>query len=189
MDATKEQEIIAACHRGHSARFAELYDAYIEKIYRFIYFRTNHRQTAEDLTSATFIKAFEHIKKFSTGSFSSWLYRIARNTVIDHYRTAKKVSPYDDLHDAVSTDAPDVDADRTLLLKQAQQILGALAQDHRDIVMMRLWDDLPYARIAELTGKSEGNCKMIVSRSLHKIRKAFPLIATAIAILLIFLCI
>ena len=95
---SKEQKLIKDCLGGDLKKFGGLYELYIDKIYKFIYFKTHHKETAEDLVSQTFFKALENIKGFdpSKGKFSSWLYRIARNCVIDYYRTKKaKIDIYD----------------------------------------------------------------------------------------------
>ena len=84
----REGEILREYQAGNLEHFGEIYDVYIKKIYNFIYYKTHHKETAEDLTSETFRKALSNIKSFDTHrAFSSWLYRIAQNTVIDHYRT------------------------------------------------------------------------------------------------------
>ncbi|KKW00944.1 MAG: hypothetical protein A2898_02170 [Candidatus Kerfeldbacteria bacterium RIFCSPLOWO2_01_FULL_48_11] len=186
MDAARERSVLEACQRGDTEMFGELYDAYIEKIYSFIFYRTSHRETAEDLTSVTFTKALEHISTFRGGSFSSWLYRIARNTVTDHYRTSKNVTSLDDAIAVMAGKSDVEDSERRLIIEQVKQYLHTLKQEHQDVVLMRIWDDLPYERIAEITGKSEANCKMIVSRSLSSIRKQFAIAAALILIGLLF---
>lgn len=71
-----ESEIITACKAGDTMPFSELYDQYIEKIYRFIYYKTHHKEIAEDITSVTFMKALERLNTFdpSKAQFSTWLY-------------------------------------------------------------------------------------------------------------------
>ena len=85
-----EFAIVQSCQKGSVEDFGRLYDLYIKKIYNFIYYKTHHQETAEDLVSIVFTKALKKINTFdNSGTFSAWLYRIARNTVIDHYRTKK----------------------------------------------------------------------------------------------------
>src|SRR6056297_2278284 len=87
----RESQAINNCQQGQLDSFNWLYERYIKKIYNFIYYKTMHQETAEDLTSQTFIKALNKINSFDSeqGTFQAWLYKIARNTVIDHYRTQK----------------------------------------------------------------------------------------------------
>jgi DNA-directed RNA polymerase specialized sigma24 family protein len=73
-------------------QFTEVYDLYASRIYQFIYYKTYHKETAEDLTSSTFLRAFENLHQFNPerGSIGAWIYQIARNLVTDHYRAKKK---------------------------------------------------------------------------------------------------
>jgi RNA polymerase sigma-70 factor (ECF subfamily) len=172
MDST-EAAVIRSCQNGDLSEFAVLYDAYVEKIHAFIYYRTLHKETAEDLTSDVFLKAFEKIGTFSErkGSFSSWLYRIARNTVIDHYRTSKAEVDIDGVPGLSSRTDIERDVAARESLAKIEQYLRILKPEHREILVMRLWDGLSHAEIAEITGLSEGNCKMIFSRVIRRLRE------------------
>lgn len=171
MDQT-ELRAITACQAGELTQFSLLYTMYIEKIYRFIYYKTWHRPTAEDLTSLTFMKALEHIADYSStrGNFSSWLYRIAQNTVIDHYRTAKAEANIDDMYDLASRQNIAAEAETNLALAEVKDYLKTLDTETRDLLIMRLWQGLSYQEIADLTGKSEGALKMAASRALKTLR-------------------
>lgn len=172
-----EQEIIAACQNGQLERFGELYDAYIKKIYEFIYFKTTHKETAEDLTSQTFFKALEKINLFSfeKGSFAAWLYQIARNTVIDHYRTKKDASDIEDIWDL--DDKSDIarDLDAKDKLEKVEKYLATLKQEQREIIIMRVWQEMSYQEIADALGKSESSCKMMFSRAITTLRNEMPI--------------
>jgi RNA polymerase sigma-70 factor (ECF subfamily) len=175
LDMHDERAIIEACLKGDTARFAELYDAYIRPIYDFIYYKTHHRETAEDLTSETFFKALKNIQKFDQNrSFKSWLYAIANHTVIDHYRTARPTKDIDDVWDLPGEDNMVRDAETKLALAEVQKHLGKLSAIQRDILVLRLWQDLSYKEIAEIVGKSEANSKMIYSRAIAQLRASVP---------------
>jgi RNA polymerase sigma-70 factor (ECF subfamily) len=117
------------------------------------------------------MKAMEHINTFREGSFSSWMYRIARNTVIDYYRTSKNIDPLERAQTSMVSDDPEGQVDAQAALSKVREQLAKLKPEHREVVLLRLWDDLPYERIAEITGKSETNCKVIFSRSVKAIRE------------------
>ncbi len=165
----------------------QLYDQYIEKIYNFTYYRTHHKETAEDLTSIIFEKVFKKFDSFDQkkGNIVSWLYTIARNTVTDHYRTQKKYQNIDDVWDLKSNENIEKDIDTKLKLEKVQKYLQTLKPLHRDIVIMKLWDGLSYEEIAEITGKSKNALKMITCRTLKQIREQKDLLVILITPLII----
>jgi RNA polymerase sigma-70 factor (ECF subfamily) len=167
-----ERQAIAACQTGELTHFNFLYERYLEKIYRFVYFKTWHRQTAEDLTSVTFMKALEHIADYDVarGNFSSWLYRIAHNTVIDHYRTAKQEVDIEQVFNLASGENVAAKTEVNLALEEVKEYLKSLETETRELLIMRLWQGLSYQEISELTGKNESALKMAASRALKSLR-------------------
>lgn len=163
---------VQACQEGDLSEFTQLYDTFIQKIFQYIYYKTTHKETAEDLTSVTFTKALERIGSFdaSKGSFSSWLYTIARNSVIDHYRVQKPGVNIEDVWGLAGSEDIERDAEARQQLREVEQYLKQLKPQQRDIVILRVWDQLSYAEIAEITGLSEANCKMTYSRTIRRLR-------------------
>ncbi len=178
-----EEQAIAQCKQGDTQAFGVLYDAYIKKIYDFVYYKTLHKETAEDLVSVVFTKAFEKIHTFdgTEGTFSSWVYRIARNTVIDHYRTQKKEKDIDDVWDLSGDDDIQRDIDVRAQLDTITEYMQQLTGEQRDILVLRLWQGMSHAEIAETLGKTEGSVKVAYSRAISKVR------AEALALLIFIL--
>lgn len=169
-----DAQLVASYLGGDTAAFGVLYDRYIEKIYRFIYYKTFDVATAEDLTSSTFFKALSKVGTLdlSRGTFSAWLYSIARNTVIDHYRSDHfSAASGEDVFDlAQNMRTPEtLDAERSLAA--VQTYLQTLTAAQREIVTLRIWDERSYQEIAEIVGGTEGSVKMTFSRTLRKLRK------------------
>ena len=174
---SSQEQIIRECQKGNLDEFTELYEQYFDKIYRFIYYKTHHQQTAEDLTSQVFIKTLENIGRFNPrkGLFSSWLYRIARNKVIDYYRTNKKEFDITGFWDLNTGEKIDYDLENKEKLEQVRRYLDKLKPEQREVIVMRIWDGLSYREIAEIIDKKEANCKMIFSRTMKKLREEIPL--------------
>lgn len=182
---TQELLLIAECQAGHMDSFVLLYDAYVEKIYNFLFFRTMHRELAEDLTSQTFIKALEKIHTFdgNRGTFQSWIYQIARNLLIDEYRKRKPVENIDAHENLQSNTDLEAETQAQLDKETLQKILSELPDESQELVTMRLWDELSYVEIAAITGKTEGSLKMQFSRIINKLQQhAHLLVLTLIFI-------
>ncbi|MBI4054176.1 MAG: RNA polymerase sigma factor [Candidatus Doudnabacteria bacterium] len=173
-----EETAVQECQNGNLSAFGDLYDAYIRKIYAFVYYRTHHKQTAEDLTSRVFIKALENISSYSSakGTFSTWLYRIARNQVIDHYRTVRTSADIADAFDLAGKDNVERDLDVKIELEKVSRLLSELTPEQRDLVIMRVWDGLSYREISHVLGKSEDALKMSFSRVIGKLRSPASLV-------------
>lgn len=172
-----ERTIIKKCQEGRIEEFSILYDRYIKKIYSFLYFRTNKVELAEDLTSQTFLKALKAIDKFNVKEnyFSAWLYKIARNNLIDYYRGEKEIFDIDSLYDLGVDNEEDEKVDRNLNTLKIKQCLNNLSVEQKEIIVLKVWDELSYSEISEIVGKSADNCKVIFSRALKKLKKEMPL--------------
>jgi len=180
-----ESEIIAQCKQGDLRQFGRLYDEYIRKVYQFIYFKTHHRETAEDLTSTVFLKALENIQSFDEkkAPFKAWLFRIARNTVIDHYRTFRDSMDIEDAWDVKSTQDVARDAEMELTIQAVQKYMDKLKPEQREIVLLRVWGDHSFKEIAEITGKTEAAAKMMFKRVIDTLREDFALLAIALLLI------
>jgi len=183
--STSELGYIKNCQKGDLSQFAYIYDLYIKKIYNYIYYRTQHKETAEDLTANCFTRALENITKYNPekGSFSSWLYKIAKNTIYDHYRKMKYVSNIDDIWDLSDKTDVEMDIDTKIQVEKVKKYLTKIKPEHREIIIMRLWDNLSYKEISEITGKAEGNCKVIFSRTIAEIRESNILVLLTLIII------
>ncbi|HMO77827.1 MAG TPA: sigma-70 family RNA polymerase sigma factor [Candidatus Paceibacterota bacterium] len=161
------------CLSGETEAFGVLYDRYLDKIYRFVYYKTFNQETAEDITSSVFHKALEKISSYSEskGSFSSWLYQIARNSVIDHYRTHKNNLSLEDVFEVGVDERTPETLDALSALKTVQKYLETLDARQREILTLRIWEDKPYKEIAEILGGSEDSIKMAFSRGIRELRE------------------
>ncbi len=158
---------------GNSAAFGALYDRYLDRIYRFVYYKVWSKEIAEDLTSEVFTKAFQKINSFDAakGSFSAWLYRIARNAIIDYYRTKKSTVPIDDLFDIGFDERTAEQTDALMALEKVEIYLKTLTPKQREIITLRIWEERSYKEIALIVGGTEDSVKMAFSRSIRDVRE------------------
>jgi len=171
-----EQNLVESARKGDSEAFGALYDYYLPRIYRFVLFKVQGREQAEDITQHTFLKAWENIRGYKPQGhpFGSWLYRIARNTVIDHYR---KQGAHLDIQE-VSPESLGVD--NTLVAKLEIKIqweevidaIGELKEVEQDVLIMRFVEDMPHIEVAKAVDKSESAVKVIQHRALKKLKES-----------------
>ena len=187
MDKSEEQNLIKECQQGNLEKFGELYDIYASSIFRFVYFRTRHKEIAQDLTSQIFLRAMEKVDSFnsSRGQFSSWLYRIAKNLLIDHWRVKKADLNVDDFWNLSSSEDIAHVAQMEERVTEVRELLKKLNSEQREIIVLRVWDELSWREIAEILGKNEAACKMNFSRTLAGLKNED--IIAAILIIAIFL--
>lgn len=172
-----EKQLIRDAMGSHGAEsFGTLYDRHHQRIYRYVYLKVTHREEAEDLTHQVFLSAWQNLKtyRFQGLPFSSWLYRIARNKIIDHYRTRQTHEPLERA-DALLVSAPENLTDRTdaaLDMERIRAAIRRLPADQQDVVIMRFVSDMPYRDVAAALQKTEGAVKVIQHRALKKLREA-----------------
>lgn len=157
--------------------FWEIYDEYVEKIYKFIYLKTSDKQISEDLTSETFISALQKIYQFDAknpdSNFKAWLYKIAYNKVINFYkRQGIETEINDNLELAYQVDFWQ-NLDNKMKIDEILTFLWTLKPNEKKVIIYRIWYDLSFAEISEILGLSVDNCKQISSRTMKKIYSNF----------------
>lgn len=167
-----ESKIIKNLNQGELNVFAEVYDLYIGQIYGYLFNRVQNKQTAEDLTSEVFFKALRAFDKFdpSRASVKTWLYQIARNHLIDYYRTRKIVEDIQEADLVTPNSEMDVQLENVLNLEKLKTWLLSLPEESRELVTLRIWDELTYKEIAEITGRNEGALKVAFSRIIKQLQ-------------------
>jgi len=158
--------------------FARLYDEYLDKVYRYIQYRVNNMQLAEALTSTVFEKALVNFGKFSSdrASFSTWIFSIARNVVIDHYRVSgkrQKVPLEEVTAQSSGTDSPEEELERKDELKRLNLCLAELSEEEQEIVRLKFGAELNNRQIGKMLGLSESNIGTKLYRAIRKLRDSF----------------
>jgi RNA polymerase sigma-70 factor (ECF subfamily) len=175
MPLADEPQLVRQAKGGDSDAFGKLYDAYLERIYRFIYFRVEDQQTAEDIASQVFLKAWENLGRFHIGGtpFLAWLYTIAHNAVIDHYRTRKVTAALDDvrLSDPGHAEWVENSIDFSVEMESIKGALSTLTDDQRQVLLLKFIDEMSNEEIARHLGKREGAIRALQMRGLKALAK------------------
>lgn len=157
-------------------KFDALYLAYIDEIYRFVYYKTSVKETAEDITSQVFMQALEHMGQFrytAGARFSSWLYAIARNKVIDHYRKQHDTVNLEETEPLPAQDTTTTDVDRHIQQEQIQSVLQELSPVDQELLQLRLWQDQSYTEIAQAVQSNVIAVRARYSRALKKFNRSY----------------
>lgn len=170
-NARELAQLVKKAQEGSESAFGEIYDLLFQKIYRFIYYRVGHKQIAEDLAEEVFIKAYGKITGLDKPEvFQGWLYRIARNTVIDHYREKKQTVSLEEVENTLEYETNTVD----LIQLQYQQavllkLLKELGAEQQAVIKLKFLEDLSNSEIALILDKSEGAIRVIQHRAITKL--------------------
>lgn len=169
----REEELNLAfkAKAGDSNAFAVLYSDNIEKIYNFIYYKTLNKELAEDLSSQVFLKVLKNISHFKSDNFAAWLYTIARHTVIDYYRSSQEFKNIEDCWDLAAEVNLSDDAHNNFNLEKIKQAMKFLSSSDRELLIMRLWLDLPFKEIALSLNKKESAVKVSFARAMDRLRQ------------------
>lgn len=171
----QEEEFVQKARRGEPEAFGALYDAYFPKIYRFIFLKVSSRTDAEDICHQVFLNAWQNIGSYRPLGFpfSSWLYRIAHNAVVDFYRTKRDHVAIDLVPQERFADEPDTEQglDQATDLLAVQEALGALRDEEQSLLIMKFVNELSNKEIAEALGKTEGAVRVMQHRALKQLRQ------------------
>jgi len=165
-----ERKLVESAQQGNQAAFGELYDHYLTKIYRRVYALVPETDV-EDVTQEIFISVAKSLSSFRGGSsFSTWLYRIVKRRVADYYRKRERQVEQVELEkaDHVQGENPFGDSADALLLQQA---LRALPESHREIILLRLAEGLPFQEVADRLNIKLGAAKLRFYRAIEACKK------------------
>lgn len=167
-----DEQLVAAAQADPQA-FAALYERYLNRIYRYCYNRLGDCQAAEDATSEVFLKALAHLPGYRSGSFGAWLYAIAHNIVVAHYRRSRQSEPLDSTAVEQRSAAGSLNADPLVGHAERAALRSALAQlpdDQRTAVELPAagWSD---PQIGEILGKSAAAVRMLRYRAMQRLHQ------------------
>jgi RNA polymerase sigma-70 factor, ECF subfamily len=158
---------------GDKNAYGRLYDIFYRRIYRYCYFDLRDAEQSQDICQETFIKAWRSLPSFSMkedGTFQAYLFRIARNLMIDLSRKKKAVS-IDQIAEMEDKKSFEEDFERKEDAEMIQTALDKLDETEREILVLRYFEELPFEEIAQVTGMNEGALRVRVHRILKKLKR------------------
>ncbi len=167
-------DVIDRARTGDRAAFAELYDTYVDSVYRYVLYRVREPSDAEDLASEVFTRAFANIHRYrwQGKSFLAWLYTIARNAITDRRRRDRPTVDLDSAY-GIAEDGPTahdhaVHGERVVAMRSAVKYLTV---EQQEVLRLRFEHDMSSRQVAKALGKNEGAIRALQFRALGRLRK------------------
>lgn len=173
----EEQGLVARAQQHDEEAFAQLYERYFEKIYRYISLKIGDRYEAEDMTQQVFLKALKSISSFKWKNvpFSAWLYRIAHNQIVDYLRrnTRRPTAPLEEamLHSEEPGGGPQARLEAICDIERLIAATKKLTPAQREVIALRFSSELPIAEVSRIMGKSEGAVKALQHSAIQALRR------------------
>jgi RNA polymerase sigma-70 factor (ECF subfamily) len=178
LEVHREEDLVRRAQRREPEAFGQLYEEHFDRIYRYVILRVRNQAEAEDITQQVFLKALENIGSYRWRGmpFASWLFRIAHNLVVDHWKKKSRekvaaVAPEEIDEMAASPNDPAALAELSFDIKQLAAACEQLTDGQREIVSLRFAGGLSVAEAAKVMGKSEGAVKVLQHAALVKLRR------------------
>lgn len=175
----QEKILVGKLKSKNKEAFGKLYDIYVDKIYRFIYFKVSRVEATEDLTSQTFLKIWQFAledKIRTEKSFQSFLYKTARNVVIDYYRKSNKDKDLVSLDEAIDvpgdedSEVLEQEVDAKIEMKEVEEKLKKLKSEYQEIIVLYYINELSIKELAEVLNKKKGNVRVILHRAIKALK-------------------
>lgn len=177
-NTNEEGRLVEKAVAGDIDAFGEIYQRYIDPIYRYIYFRVGLVEDAEDLTEAVFLKVWESLPRYRSMGLplSSWIYRIAHNIVVDFHR--KKTTDSLSLDERDEWREPDHSVQGTLAqvianenVLRLSKAISMLPDEQQQVIVLRFLEGMTHKEIGKIIGKHDGACRMIQLRALETLTR------------------
>jgi RNA polymerase sigma-70 factor (ECF subfamily) len=169
------EALVERAQAGDRDALEELYLLHFDRIYSYLHMTVGNRHDAEDLTTQTFLRMLESIGRFRWGTapFSAWLFRIAHNLAMDHFRSRRRWQPEEEVPEppgAAESSAED-QAFRALSSQSMFDLIDGLSDEQRDVLILKFVFDFSNAEAATVLDKTEGAIKSLQHRALASLQK------------------
>jgi len=170
------RDLVARGQQGDRVALEELYLIHFDRIYGYLHVSVGNRHDAEDLTTQTFLKMLEKIGSFrwQSAPFSAWLFRIAHNLAMDHFRTRRRWQPEAEVPEPPAHEAEpsaEFEAMRTIGRESMLKLIDKLSPEQQQVLTLKFVFNLPNAEVAAILDKTEGAVKSLQHRALVSLQK------------------
>jgi RNA polymerase sigma-70 factor (ECF subfamily) len=170
-----EESLVRRARQGDKEAFAQLYEDHFDRIYRYVAFKVRDRTEVEDITQQVFLRAYESIGSYKMQGypFSTWLFRIAHNHIVDHIRreTKRLTTPLDETLPVADDSDLEEEVAQKIEMEKVVEASKRLTKAQREVINLRFAGGLSIAEVAATMGKSEGAIKALQHSAIHALRK------------------
>jgi RNA polymerase sigma-70 factor (ECF subfamily) len=169
------RQLVERAQKGERAAIEELYLIHFDRIYSYLHMTVGNRHDAEDLTTQTFLKMLESIGRFrwQAAPFSAWLFRIAHNLSMDHFRSRRRWQPEEDVPEPHGAEEPsaELEAMQSIGRQSMLELIDTLSPEQQQVLTLKFVFNFPNADIAKILDKTEGAIKSLQHRALASLQK------------------
>jgi RNA polymerase sigma-70 factor (ECF subfamily) len=169
------RDLVERGKRGDREALEELYLLHFDRIYSYLHMSVGNRHDAEDLTTQTFLRMLESIGRFEWKAvpFSAWLFRIAHNLAIDHFRAGKRVQPEEEVPEPPGSEEASAEhhALQSIGRTSMLELISELSPEQRQVLTLKFVFGFANGDVANILGKSEGAVKSLQHRALATLQK------------------
>jgi RNA polymerase sigma-70 factor, ECF subfamily len=169
------RKLVDRAQKGDRDALEELYLIHFDRIYSYLHVSVGNRHDAEDLTTQTFLKMLESIGRFrwQSAPFSAWLFRIAHNLAMDHFRARKRVQPEEEVPEPPGSEEPsaELEALQSIGRQSMLELIDKLSPEQQQVLTLKFVFNFPNADVAKILDKTEGAIKSLQHRALASLQK------------------
>jgi RNA polymerase sigma-70 factor (ECF subfamily) len=169
------RRLVERGRQGDREALEELYLIHFDRIYSYLHMSVGNRHDAEDLTTQTFLRMLESIQrfKFGTAPFSAWLFRIAHNLAMDHFRANKRWQPEENVPEPRDSEEPSAEAGALQRIGEQSllEMIEGLSHEQQQVLTLKFVFNFANGEVATILGKTEGAVKSLQHRALASLQK------------------
>src|SRR5882724_13025857 len=174
-ETKRVRALVDRAQKGDRGALEELYLIHFDRIYSYLHVSVGNRHDAEDLTTQTFLKMLESIGRFrwQSAPFSAWLFRIAHNLAMDHFRARKRVQPEEEVPEPLGSEEPsaELEAMQSIGRQSMLELIDKLSPEQQQVLTLKFVFNFPNGDVATILDKTEGAIKSLQHRALASLQK------------------